>query len=124
MKLAILSTAVAAALTLASTPACTEPLIVLTPASAAPAAPLESRCMVGPERAGGSEVECIVLQRTAARAAPAPAMRIVIHTQTASAACRPRNAQEIALPGPGDAPAGSGALPQVVQDRRERVCAF
>jgi len=124
MKLAILSTGMGAAFALASAACAAEPTIVLTPASAAPAVPLESRCAVGPAQGGDAEVECVVRQRTAANVAPIPAMRIVIRTQAESGHCRSQDAREIAMPGANAAPARAGALPQVIQDRRERVCAF
>ena len=122
MKLAILSTAMGAAVALASAACAAEPTIVLVPASAAPAAPLESHCKLGPQQAGGAEVECVVGQKAAAGATPTPAMRIVIHTLASTGPCRSHDSQEVALPGPAAAPA-PGALPQVIQDGRERVCA-
>lgn len=121
MRAAIVSIGVSAVLILASAPARAEPAIVLTPASAAPAAPLQSRCVVGPEREGGADVECLV-EQPATGGAPASAMRILIQTQAAGP-CRSRNVYEIAIPA-AHSPSRAGTLPQVVQEGREYACAF
>jgi hypothetical protein len=105
-------------LTLAGAPALAQPTIILPPAAALQPTPLASRCIASPGGAG-SDVECTIAQEGAA----APAMRILIRTQTAATPCRASGAREVAMTVASERSALRGALPTVIQEPRERRCA-